>query len=205
MKLRSAIVAAGNLNLLAQEQIFNTIAGVWNLSSDQGNLGTFITTNVRLVWYADINETFNMSLPYLQIATIDLRSSKYGPALVITCKDTGGGYVLGFRIDPVDRLTVMHQELQSLFAVYKENPVYGVELEKRSAETAGDGDFKIDQIEELDETQMKELNHNFTVYQLDKDKSGVNKPIPVFSSELGFAIEPPRDGLKLKDLFQVIV
>ena len=25
--------------------------GVWNLSSDQGNLGSFIFTNVRIVWF----------------------------------------------------------------------------------------------------------------------------------------------------------
>lgn len=36
----------------------------------QGNLGSFIVTNVRLVWFADMNETFNVSLPYIQIASV---------------------------------------------------------------------------------------------------------------------------------------
>ena len=40
--------------------------GVWNLSSDQGNLGTFFITNVRLVWHANMAENFNVSIPYLQ-------------------------------------------------------------------------------------------------------------------------------------------
>lgn len=43
------------------------IVGVWNLSSDQGNLGTFFVTNVRLVWHANLAENFNVSMPYLQM------------------------------------------------------------------------------------------------------------------------------------------
>ena len=41
LKLRSSIVNGNQLNILQQEQLYNTITGVWNLSSDQGNLGTF--------------------------------------------------------------------------------------------------------------------------------------------------------------------
>lgn len=41
---------------------------MWNLSSDQGNLGTFFITNVRLVWHANLAENFNVSIPYLQMA-----------------------------------------------------------------------------------------------------------------------------------------
>jgi hypothetical protein len=33
----------------------------------QGNLGTFFITNVRLVWHANMNESFNISIPYLQM------------------------------------------------------------------------------------------------------------------------------------------
>ena len=45
------------------------VVGVWNLSSDQGNLGTFFVTNVRLVWHANLAENFNVSMPYLQMAS----------------------------------------------------------------------------------------------------------------------------------------
>lgn len=57
------------------EQVFSTLHGVWNLSSDQGSLGTFIVTNVRFVWFADMNEGFNISLPYLQISSVSLNSA----------------------------------------------------------------------------------------------------------------------------------
>lgn len=203
MRLRSAIVSKGRLNLLKGEEVINEISGVWNLSSDQGNLGSLMTTNVRLVWFADVNETFNMSLPYLQVQSIELRNSKYGLALVITCKERGGGYILGFRIDPQDRLVGIYKELTSLHAVYTENPMFGVTYEKKKRQQA-QGQLPEGEIEELDENQLKDINHHFSAYIVDRsDKT--EKPTPVYAAELGFAVEKPRDGLKLKDLFQVII
>jgi hypothetical protein len=43
--------------------------GVWNLSTDQGNLGTFFITNVRVVWFAKLAENFNVSIPFLQMVS----------------------------------------------------------------------------------------------------------------------------------------
>ncbi len=70
LKLRTAILQSKQLKILPQEQVYSTLPGIWNLSSDQGNLGTFVLTNIRLVWYADINEAFNISLPYMQIRSV---------------------------------------------------------------------------------------------------------------------------------------
>lgn len=70
LKLRSSVVSGRQLKVLPQEQVCSTVSGIWNLSSDQGNLGTFVITNVRLVWFADINEMFNISLPYMQIGAV---------------------------------------------------------------------------------------------------------------------------------------
>ena len=41
-----------------------------NILIFQGNLGTAIVTNVRVVWYAQMNELFNISIPYIQIASV---------------------------------------------------------------------------------------------------------------------------------------
>lgn len=71
------------------------VNGVWNLSSEQGNLGTFFVTNVRLVWHADLVETFNVSIPYMQIVSVRVRGSKFGQALVVETHASSGGYVLG--------------------------------------------------------------------------------------------------------------
>eukprot|EP00727_Mastigamoeba_balamuthi_P002455 m51a1_g12206 putative bardet-biedl syndrome 5 protein homolog (208) ;mRNA; f:3551-4405 len=69
LKLRGAIIHDKQLILQPEEQIYSKVEGVWNLSSDQGNLGSFYVTNVRLVWFANLAENFNVSIPYIQMAS----------------------------------------------------------------------------------------------------------------------------------------
>lgn len=202
LKLRSAIVNSGQLNVLAQEQVFNSVNGVWNLSSDQGNLGIFILTNVRLVWFAEMNNSFNISLPYMQISNIRIRESKYGPALVIQTLDTAGSYVLGFRIDPQDKLTDVYKELLSLHSVYTETPIFGVFYEQKP-EVARPQPESIDDIEELDTTTGAEVNGKFTAYLAESDPGGRRRK-PFYCKELGFAMESIKDGYTLKDLWDVV-
>ena len=38
-----------------------------------------------------------------------------------------GSYMLGFRVDPVEKLKGLVQEIHSLYQVYHTNPVFGVE------------------------------------------------------------------------------
>ena len=33
-----------------------------------------IITNVRVVWYANMNDLFNISIPYIQIASVSLQT-----------------------------------------------------------------------------------------------------------------------------------
>lgn len=69
LKLRGAIIKEKQLLMLPDEDVYSKVDGVWNLSSDQGNLGTFFVTNVRIVWHANLAENFNVSIPYLQIVS----------------------------------------------------------------------------------------------------------------------------------------
>lgn len=75
--MRGAIVHNKQIKLLSQENVFSTLHGVWNLSSDQGSLGTLVVTNIRLVWFADMNENFNISLPYLQVDAVSILNPKF--------------------------------------------------------------------------------------------------------------------------------
>ena len=121
-------VSAHVEKLLSLRQVFKHVQGVWNLSSDQGNLGTFYITNVRMVWHANLAENFNVSIPYLQMKTIRMRESKFGRALVIETVARSGGYILGFRVDPADKLEGVYQELNSLHQVYSVNPIFGIDF-----------------------------------------------------------------------------
>jgi Bardet-Biedl syndrome 5 protein len=124
LKLRAAIVSDKTLNLLPKEQIYNKYQGVWNLSAEQGNLGTFFVTNVRIVWFANLAENFNVSVPWIQISTIKVRETKFGTALVIETSSANGGYILGFKLEQIEKI---YMEITGLFKVYSDNPIFGIE------------------------------------------------------------------------------
>ena len=78
---------------------------------------------VRVVWFADMAENFNVSIPYLQMASIRVRESKFGPALVVETSAASGAYVLGFRVDPKEKLQELFKEMTSMYATFSSNPV----------------------------------------------------------------------------------
>ena len=131
LKLRCAIIQEKQLIMLPQEQVFSKYNGVWNLSAEQGNLGTFIITNVRVVWFAQLSENFNVSLPWIQIKCVRIRESKYGTALVLETSEFSGGYVLGFKVEEVEEV---YTEINRLFQAYIATPFFGVESVFEEAE-----------------------------------------------------------------------
>ncbi|XP_051705403.1 BBSome complex member BBS5 isoform X3 [Oryctolagus cuniculus] len=155
-KLRSALIQNKQLRLLPQEHVYDKINGVWNLSSDQGNLGTFFITNVRIVWHANMNDSFNVSIPYLQIRSIKIRDSKFGLALVIESS----------------------QQPQSLEAL------------------------TVEQIQDDVEIDPDDHTDAFVAYFADGNKQQDREP--VFSEELGLAIEKLKDGFTLQGLWEVM-
>ncbi|XP_017782269.1 PREDICTED: Bardet-Biedl syndrome 5 protein homolog [Nicrophorus vespilloides] len=202
LKLRGAVVYNKQLKILPLEQVFTTLHGVWNLSSDQGNLGTLIISNVRLVWFADMNEGFNISLPHLQIDTIKVRDSKFGTALVITSTQESGGYILGFRIDPEEKLHVVYKELISLYLVYNKKPIYGVEYKwSHQKETDLQKQHLIDDFSEVEEPKG-EMTNVITAYLA--DGGHIKDRMPLYSEDLGIAIESIKEGYTLQKLWEVI-
>ncbi|XP_040576519.1 BBSome complex member BBS5 [Lepeophtheirus salmonis] len=210
LKLRCVILEDGHLKLAPLEHIVNTVTGTWNLSSDQGNLGTLIVTNVRVVWYANMNENYNISIPFLQIASVKLRDSKFGVALVIESSETSGGYVLGFRVDPKEKLDAVYTEISKLHSVFSDSPIFGVEYThsdiRRPTKVEQNSNIRkeIDEIEEIDESHVDNKDA-FAVYLADGEIGRHVEPRePVFCSELGLAVEKLKDGFTIDDLWRVI-
>ena len=203
LKLRGAIIKDRELILLPGEEVYNKIDGVWNLSSEQGNLGVFFITNVRIVWHARLAENFNVSVPYMQIRCLRVCDSKFGRAFVIESTVSSGGYVLGFRIDPVERLHETFKEVQSLHQIFSVNPIFGVEhrVEEQPEpldalrERRKHDDIEIvgDEDDDIDPT---------AVYFAEPQKQGDRAP--AFSEELGLAVEALPSGLTIARLWNVV-
>ncbi|KAK2561305.1 Bardet-Biedl syndrome 5 protein-like protein [Acropora cervicornis] len=120
--------------------------------------------------YDKINGVWNLSSDQ---KSVKIRDSKFGLALVLETSHQSGGYVLGFRIDPAERLQEAAKEIQSLQKVYSASPIFGVEFE----------------------TEEK-------AYFADGDKSSDREP--VYSEELGLAVEKLKDGFTIQGLWEVV-
>lgn len=204
LKLRGSILKDGELMLLPYEQIFTKVGGVWNLSSDQGNLGTFFMTNVRLVWHANLATNFNVSLPYMQIKNIRIRESKFGQALVVETFARAGGYILGFRIDPQERLDAVMKEVQNLHQVYSTTPVFGVDytVDSDVPQAAVIVAPRVDEDVELVEDH--EDSHAVAAYYVEGTDEGDHALEVVFDNRLGLAVERMQDGITLDVLWRVV-
>lgn len=203
LKLRGAIIAEKELKLLPQEEIYNRVQGVWNLSSEQGNLGTFFITNVRLVWHANLAENFNVSIPYVQMKSVNVRDSKFGPALVVHTTQRSGGYILGFRVDPADKLKEIFQEIDSLFQVFSVNPIFGVEF---SVEERAQSLSSVTVARQSDDVEIVRNEGDnvdtFAAYYADGVKARDKEP--AFNHDLGLAVEGLPEGMSLSQLWNIV-
>lgn len=200
LKLRGAIIKDKELVRLPQEQIYDKMNGIWNLSSDQGNLGCFIITNVRVVWFAVLAENFNVSIPYLQIKSVNVRNSKFGQALVIETTLQSGGYILGFRVDAPGNLEQLHLQIMNLWRVFSKTPIFGVEftVEKdHSQEEMAPTKREEDDVQILEDGMDPCL-----LYYADGDKEIDREPL--YSPELGLAVEKLKDGTSIGQLWSVV-
>ncbi|KHJ93634.1 hypothetical protein OESDEN_06449 [Oesophagostomum dentatum] len=209
LKMRGAIVdESNNLKLLPLEQLVDKVNGVWNLSTDQGTLGCFVITNVRLVWFASTNSLYNVSVPYLQLYSCRIRESKFGLALVIETTTQSGEYVLGFRIDPAERLQQVCKAIQALHKASNLRPIFGVTFHKDKPasprETAADA--ANEQEEEDGEVEQKQLRTDaFAAYFSDGATHSEERRPPVFCEELGLAVEQLKPGFTIADLWNIYV
>lgn len=206
LKLRGAIIQDKELALLPHEQIYSKIEGVWNLSADQGNLGVFFITNVRLVWHAKLAENFNVSMPYIQIQSMRIRESKFGVALVVETTARSGGFILGFRIDPQERLPAVYKELQSLWQVFSVSPVFGVEyvLEDKGEEETPPRKAMVrdDDVEIVDDQDQVDA---FAIYCADGGAAAKEGAENIeYNPEIGLAMEAVPSNLTAQKLWEVI-
>ncbi|XP_623893.3 Bardet-Biedl syndrome 5 protein homolog [Apis mellifera] len=197
IKLRSGIINDKQLTLLPQEIVHSTLQDIWNLSLEQGNIGTFIVTNIRLVWFADVNCQFNISIPYLIIVNIIIKNSKFGPTLVINSTESSGGYILGFQVNPAQKLHIVYKEILMLWKAFEKFPIFGVDY--TFEHQAPLQQSNIEQYTEIQDNQI-EISNVFGYYF----SEGSNQRKPSFSIYLGLAAEEPREASTLQNLWELV-
>ncbi len=201
LKLRGSIIRDNQLVLLPMEQVYNQVQDVWNLSSDQGNVGCFFITNVRIVWHANLAQNFNVSVPYMQMVSAKSKmSGKFGQALVIETQPKCGGYILGFRVHPPERLDALLKEILSLHKIFSVNPVFGVDFKEEEVQPDID-QLKIARVEDDVEIVDTDTHDAFAAYYAD-GADGNEKDI-VYDNEIGLACEQLPDGWSMSNLWSM--
>lgn len=113
-----------------------------------------------------------------------------------------GGYVLGFRLDPSEKLQETARQIQNLNKVYGRCPVFGVEFEVEELVENPD-ELTIEPTSDDIEIETVEGQADvMAAYFADGSKRSDSQP--VFCPELGLAIEKLRDGFTIQGLWEVI-
>jgi len=134
MKLKGFLTQDKNLVLLPEELILNKISAVSNLQSDQAVAGVLYVTNVRIAWFSNNIENYNLSLPWIQIKTLKPKDHvKYGKALSIETNKQLGTNNIMFKFSAGENLDNLIKELVKFHIKYLENPLLGVDFNKLEA------------------------------------------------------------------------
>jgi len=196
-KIRGAIIQEKDLILLPGEQVYYKQPEVWNITSDHGNLGTLFITNVRVAWFANVSESFNISLPHIQIKSLKKRDSQ---VLTVETTRVNGQYALGFRSHNLEEL---FNELMSIFRLAIENPLLGVQVAVQEVQPPVE---QVKQERVFDDIEIVEPQFagqsNAAAAYFVSEASGEQDI--VFSEELGLAIERTPDNISIEQLWRII-
>lgn len=156
----------------------------------------------------------------IKLFQIRIRDSKFGKALVVESTERSGNFILGFKVDPEEKLLTIYKELTSLRTVFLNNPIYGVEYKWKSNTKMDEqkedilDDLEVAKyqpirivvmnwfIKQVIEDPKNEIGNTLSAYLADEGHK--MDRLPVYSSELGVAVEAVKDGYSLKKLWEVI-
>ena len=198
-KIRGAIVKNRDLVMLPGEEVLYRSNNVWNISSEQGNVGTYMVTNIRVVWFASVADSFNISLPFVQVKSITKKDSP-SPTMIIETSRLSNGYVLGFRSETLPEIL---NETTSAFRIAIDQPTMGVEVTFQEAQPSP---AQAKQPRVFDDIEIVEPQYAgqgsasvaYLVSEVDRSTE------IVFSPEIGLAIEKPPNNMKISTLWRVI-
>jgi Bardet-Biedl syndrome 5 protein len=154
--IRKIISHNGQLILYDREKIIKHYPSVWNLGRSEGKLGRFYFTNIRVVWFSNTNENFNISIPYVRILKIQSKSTNFGDAISIFTSKHFGGLEVGFKIDNIDFKTIL-QEIKDLWESYRASPFLGI---PETISTEGPNNFSSIKKSYFTESELLDTGYN---------------------------------------------
>ncbi|RYH26657.1 Bardet-Biedl syndrome 5 protein [archaeon] len=145
-----------------------------------------------------------------------MRDSKFGRAIVLETFSKSGGYILGFRVDPKERINEVFKEMLSLYQVYSTTPIFGVDFTVEASDNpsittstthlellANTGDARVTEDVELIDEQ--EDTHAIAAYYAQSGMTdGQDVENITFDPKLGLAVETMVNGLTLEQLWRVM-
>jgi Bardet-Biedl syndrome 5 protein len=146
-------------------------------------------------------ENFNVSIPYIQMKSVSVRDSKFGQALVVHTTHRSGGYVLGFRVDPAEKLKEVFTEVEGLHKVFSANPIFGVEF---SVEERAGSLSSVAVPRETDDVEIVNDGDSFRQYYAMGGERSTEEREVVFCPELGLAIEKLPEGVTIQQLWNIV-
>lgn len=144
--------------------------------------------------------------------SLRLRESKFGRALVLETFAKAGGYILGFRVDPQERIADVFQEIQSLYQVYSVGPIFGVDFAVEAEAPEMEALLQSKVVEDADSLLDDQLDdsHAIAAYYSDSaaggggDGSASRFDSVQVDAQLGLAVEGLVDGITTEQLWRVI-
>jgi Bardet-Biedl syndrome 5 protein len=135
-----------------------------------------------------------------------VRESKFGRALVLETFQKSGGYILGFRVDPQEKISEVFHEIHSLFQIYSVGPLFGVDFTVESEAASIEQLLQPSVHEDTELLEDAEDTHAIAAYYAESaavvDESRFEAV--QFDERLGLAVEGLVDGITLDQLWRVM-
>jgi Bardet-Biedl syndrome 5 protein len=220
IKMKGFLTNDKNIITLTGEKILNKYPSVTSLTNDQAVIGALILTNIRILWYSNNIDTFNLSLPWIQIKSIKIKElTKNGKVISV---ETGKGIVSNnFNFKFSENVETILRDIENYYKESVENPIFGEDL---TSINKNPNDLNSDKSKI--EKEMKEFNKvisstikddfeiidtnyfndqaNMLYYMIsNQDKKNSVTDI-VYSYDLGLAIEKLPENITLDSLWKII-
>jgi Bardet-Biedl syndrome 5 protein len=127
VKMKGFLTQDKNLITLPGEEVICKISGVGSVNNDGVVLGSFFMTNIRVVWFSNSLDNFNLSLPWIQIKSCKLRElNKSGKVVAVESGKGLNANIFYFKFS--DKIETIIKDLENYHKKFIEQPTLGIDL-----------------------------------------------------------------------------